>query len=155
MSAPCRKRLARRDRRATVALVTEIATKIETLEDVGAGLNANVEAIRGAVDKLHVLYELKIKKLKGEIETARNERDKAQGSRDAIADAFADLLPGEIDTCNRSELDARIEEVFEVFNDVRVVVKTVEQLLGGYSDEDSTETTELRARVCRLADRLW
>lgn len=128
------------------------AAKVETLESVEADLDANVAAIGDAVERLHALYRAEIEKLEGEIEDARNERDKVQAMYDDAAEALSDILPGEFDTY--AALAARIEGIFDVFDDMREVVQTVEPLLGGFSDEDSMETVGLRAVIRRLADRL-
>ena len=128
--------------------------KIETLAQVEADLDANVAAIGSAVERLHALYREKIEKLEEEIEDALIDRDAALARHEDLTDSLSDLLPGKFNTSNNAAVVAHVEDVFQVIDDVREVVKTLEPLLGGFSDEDSMETVGLRAVIRRLADRL-
>jgi hypothetical protein len=127
--------------------VTEPETKTETLEQLE-------DDSYGAAARLRACYRAEIERLEGDVDAAQHERDKAYDQYAEIADSLADLLPGKIDTHNKEEVEDRIDEVFDLLDDVRELVKIVEPLLGGYSDDDSTETNTLRRIIYRLVDRL-
>ena len=141
-------KLARRDRRATVWRMTEVAeTKTETLEQLE-------DDSYGAAARLRACYRAEIERLEGDVETAEKSLGDEQERYDSLADSLAELLPGKIDTHNKEQVEARIAEVFDLLDDVRELVKIVEPLLGGHSDDDSTETNTLRRIIYRLSDRL-
>ena len=127
--------------------MTEPETKTETLSQL------EDDSYRAAA-RLRACYWAEIERLKGDVETAEKSLGDEQERYDSLADSYADLLPGKIDTHNKEQVEARIAEVFDLLDDVRELVKIVEPLLGGHSDDDSTETNTLRRIIYRLSDRL-